>query len=224
MSHLATLLMKDIKYELRTGETIVTCVAYALLLATLVSFGVQNAFLEPADRSRLIAPILWVLFIFTTAIALNRSFVFETKTDALSALTIADVSFGTFYISKCMLFFAFSVIVHLIQTVIVSFMFQVTALFTTDFVLLSLITIIAFVGLFTLLLGIAHSSKLGGVLLPILLFPLLFPLFFATTELAQSLITTGSLDLSSFWFSLVVSLAIFYPMLGYTLFPVVIKE
>ncbi len=218
------LLRKDFLYELRTGQTVVVALSFALLLGTLTAFGIQNAFLEPVVRERLMAPLCWVLFLVTASIVFGRAFHFERASGAIEGVVVSGASLVTFFLSKCVVFYLISILLHTSLVLVLSFLSQSEALFSSEFVLLSAMVLFAYVPLVVLLLALSFTSRLGAVLLPLLSLPLLFPLFFAATELTQVLVTEGELNFSSFWFALVLSLDIFYLLCGLALFPPVIRD
>jgi ABC-type transport system involved in cytochrome c biogenesis permease component len=72
--------------------------------------------------------------------------------------------------------------------------------------------------------AIASTSKLRGVLAPLLTLPLLFPLFFAGIEMTTELVVRGGLDLESVWPSLLVVVNAVYLVLGLNLFDFAIRD
>jgi ABC-type transport system involved in cytochrome c biogenesis permease component len=82
----------------------------------------------------------------------------------------------------------------------------------------------ALASLVTLLSGIAGTSKLRGVLVPILSLPLLFPVFFAGVEMSADLVTLGSLRQGSVWPVILVAAGSLYALVGVNLFESAIRD
>jgi ABC-type transport system involved in cytochrome c biogenesis permease component len=70
---------------------------------------------------------------------------------------------------------------------------------------------LALSALTTLISGIAGTSRMRGVLVPLLTLPLLFPLFFAGVEMTTALALNGELSTGSVWPSVIlVSGSVFF--------------
>jgi ABC-type transport system involved in cytochrome c biogenesis permease component len=78
--------------------------------------------------------------------------------------------------------------------------------------------------LLVLLSAIASTSRLKGVLLPLISLPLLFPVFFIGIEMVTELTLRGALDLYSVWPTLMVSATALYLIIGVNVFDVACRE
>jgi ABC-type transport system involved in cytochrome c biogenesis permease component len=72
--------------------------------------------------------------------------------------------------------------------------------------------------LMVLLGGIASSSRMRGVLLPLLVLPLMFPFFLAGTELTAELIIDRALSMTSPWLSVLMGADTLFILLGLNLY------
>lgn len=227
MSQLITLLKKDLLLEVRLGETLVLMAGLALLMAIIVAAGISSAMLPIKSVVRIFPALCWIIFVFVATIAMTRNFVAEQEHNAQEGLRLAGVSPGAMYISRVLIntvvLFIFQICSALILVVLLGIPLIDTVL-SSRFFGLSLLVTFAYTGLSTMLAAIASVSRLGGMLLPLLLFPLLFPVLFAAIELTAILIGSGTLDLDSWWFALLASLAIMYSALGYSVFESVISD
>jgi len=75
-----------------------------------------------------------------------------------------------------------------------------------------------------LLVGVAGTSRLRGVLVPLLALPLLFPLFFSGVEMTLQIVLTGGLQPGTVWPSILVCINALYIILGINLFELSIRE
>ena len=86
--HVAVLVGKDLRAELRSKEAINASLSFALVILLLFSF----AFDPEAEQTQEISGgLLWLVFAFAGALMLNRSFARELPNDCLDALIAAPV-------------------------------------------------------------------------------------------------------------------------------------
>ena len=83
---------------------------------------------------------------------------------------------------------------------------------------------LALAALVVLLVGVAGTSRLRGILVPLLALPLLFPLFFAGVEMTSNVVLSGGLPAGSVWPSILVCINALYLILGINLFELAIRE
>src|ERR1700675_1934124 len=94
-----TIMMKDLRAELRTKEAINASFAFALVILLLFSF----AFDPESETTREISGgLLWIVFAFAGTLILNRSFARELPNDCLDALISAPVSGAALYLGKAL--------------------------------------------------------------------------------------------------------------------------
>jgi ABC-type transport system involved in cytochrome c biogenesis permease component len=93
-----------------------------------------------------------------------------------------------------------------------------------QFVALGGVASFCLAALVTLLSGIAGTSKLRGVLVPILSLPLLFPVFFAGVEMTADLVSLGALRQGSVWPVILVAAGSLYGLVGVNLFESAIRD
>jgi ABC-type proline/glycine betaine transport system ATPase subunit len=83
-----TIAAKDLRAELRTKEALNASLAFSIVILVLVSF----AFDPDSETAReMSGGLLWVVFSFAGALALNRSFAREMQNDCLDALLASPV-------------------------------------------------------------------------------------------------------------------------------------
>jgi ABC-type transport system involved in cytochrome c biogenesis permease component len=83
---------------------------------------------------------------------------------------------------------------------------------------------VALAALIVLLSAVTGTSRLRGVLLPLVTVPLLFPLFFAGVEMTTSCILYGVLDTGSIWPSIVLLSATVFLLVGINTYELALRE
>ena len=166
---LRTILVKDLKTELRSREFLGNTFMFALLVIVIFNFAFS---LTPENRPALSAGILWIAFLFAGTLGLGRSFQVEVENDCIHGLTLAPVDRTALFWAKCLGNLAFLVTVQaiIIPIYIVLYNFNVMEFFFRQSAVFFLGDI-GFITLGTLLSALSVNLKARELLLPVLLFP-----------------------------------------------------
>ena len=222
------LLKKDQRCEKRTREVFLLQFSVALLIAFMFSSGFATAFLSQLERTNLIPLAIWITFIFSATIAISRSFDYEVELRGIDGLRTAGVDPTIIYLSKFCSNTLITLISHSLSTLAITLFINplpqtLAQLASVQFLLLSLLVIIGYSALATLLSAVSLSARMRGLLLPAILLPLLFPLFFAALEL-----TTMQLENTFAWQTpfaiLIVAFDLIYVVTCSQLFGVATRE
>ncbi len=225
MKKFLALLSKDFMLELRHKETISLLLCLALLLSLIVSLALNNVFLSSQKSLLLFLPMLWVISVFTGTLSIGRSYEFEIENSALEGVVLSGLPPSLIFLSKTITNFGFTLLAHLLAFYALSAFLDVLVEWSfSQFLLLSILVLIAFSALATILAALSIASRLRSMLLPLILLPLAFPVFFCALELGMGLMDRGELDFNSFWFSFLIALDLFYLAVGSLLFRFVIRE
>lgn len=183
---LRTILVKDIKTELRTREFLGNTFMFALLVIVIFNFAFS---LTPENSPALSAGILWIAFLFAGTLGLGRSFQVEMENDCINGLTLAPVDRTALFWAKCLGNLAFLVTVQaiILPVYIVLYNINVMEFFFRQAAVFFLGDI-GFVALGTLLSALSVNLKARELLLPVLLFPLLIPLVIFCVSASSALI------------------------------------
>lgn len=219
------LVRKDFLLELRTKETLTVLLTLSLLLSVIASYGINSAILSAENTRRLFPVLVWIVFIFSATVSINRSFEHELEGGALDGLVVSGAPPYIIYLAKVLSNALVMCAAQLISVTALSVLLNIalTSLLM-PLCILSILVITGYSALATLLAGIAGFARLKGMLLPVLLLPVLFPILFAALELTDELIMSGELLWESAWLSLLIGLDVVYVVLGVNLFEYVIKE
>jgi heme exporter protein B len=221
----ALLIGKELRLESRGRELITLLFCNGLLMTALVSAGASSAILEASTARKLFPMLFWLVFLFSTTGAMVRSNEYELEGRGFEGLLLAGVSGPQMYIAKVLvasvtIFLNFSVTISLLALGLGQDISGIAAALAA----VGCVSSLCLAALLVLLSTIASTSRLKGVLLPLISLPLLFPLFFIGIEMVTQLTLRGVLDLYSVWPTLMVSATAVYLIIGVNVFDVACRE
>jgi heme exporter protein B len=217
-----TIVRKDLAIELRTGEMASSMFLLALLVIIVFAFT-----LEP---ERLLAPeflagLSWTTLLVAGTLALNRSFVLERESGALTGLALAPIDPGAIYLAKAFGNFVLLLIGAVVLLPLIAILLGTRGLAPSA--LLPLVMVLGVGGIAaigTLCAAIASRTRAREVLLPILMFPLLAPLLIAATRTtAGALVGEPASELQS-WLLMLAGFDIVFATAGWMSFEYLLEE
>jgi heme exporter protein B len=219
------LLRKDIVSELRTKETVALVICLSLLLAVMVSFGVQSLLLAPNAVRELFPTLIWIIFVFAATVSIGKSFEYERENGALQGILLTGISPVLVYLSKLISNTAVALLGHLWAVLALVVLLDVGVVpLLPAIAVISFLVVLGYSALSTLLAAMTSATRLKNMLLPLVLLPLLFPLFFCAIGITTTIVMEGKIDFESIWISLLIGLDSLYLILGINLFESVVKE
>jgi heme exporter protein B len=195
------ILKKDIVMELRTKEMLTSMGLYALL--TLVVYYVALSQTGSGFDVRLIAGgLLWLAFLFTSMLGLNRSLVHEKDQGCLEALLLSPVDRPVIFFGKAVGNFIFLVIVEVITLPVFIFMFLLDRPIQGPYWMIALALLVGSIGIAgvgTLLATMSVNTTGKDFILAVLFIPIMFPLLYAAVA-ATSAVIVGTVDFAqTYW-------------------------
>jgi heme exporter protein B len=116
-----SLLRKELRVELRTGEIVVTTALFATLVAVLTSL----AFYVDKKSGIAVAPgVLWIAIVFAGVLAMGRSWNREREHEVFRALLLSPVPRAAIYLSKVLASLLFLFVVEAILVLEVAVLFD----------------------------------------------------------------------------------------------------
>ena len=191
---------KDLLSELRKREHINSIFFFALLILFLFSFALGT---EPLLLQKLTPGLLWLAILFSSTLALERSFQAETESGCLDGLLLYSISPRAVFLGKLLSNLFFIVIVQIIVTSMMFILYGLDA--PKNFKLLLLVFILGDVGIATLgtfYAVLTTKTKARYILLPLLLFPMLIPLLLGSVYVTQYALEGSLFSQSEMWLSL----------------------
>ncbi|MEO2044749.1 MAG: heme exporter protein CcmB, partial [Nitrospinaceae bacterium] len=181
ISQVSAIVWKDFTIEFKTRELFSAMFIFALLVILIFIFSVNLSVVEASE----VGPgILWVAFLFSGTIGLNRSFALEKENGCLMALMLMPADRTAIYFGKLISNFVFLTIMELFILPLFMIFFNIDLL-EHLFPLLIVIFLgtLGFCALGTLLSSLASNLKTREIMLPILLYPLLVPIVIAVVRM-----------------------------------------
>jgi heme exporter protein B len=200
-----TIMVKDLRAEMRSKDAINASFAFALMILVLFSF----AFDPDQESSREMAGgLLWIVFAFAGTLVLNRSFVRELPNDCLDALIAAPVSRAALFLGKALANFVIVLAVELVSMPIFGIFYHVQS-WTRQFWPLVAVLALGAWGLTvigTIFSALTVNIRLREVMLPLLIYPLMVPGLMAAMQLTAVLVAGNPINSETIvWLRLLIA-------------------
>ena len=215
------ILLKDVRIEWRTRESVASVFVLGVLL--LVVFSVAHD-PEPEAAPALAPAVLWVTFVFTGLLGVQRGFLLERENDCLAGLLSAPLDPAAIYAGKLA---ANVVLLGVTQAVVVPLVGLFLHLDLWP-VLAGLALVLAlgnlgFAALATLFAAIAARTRAREVMLPLLLLPLLVPLLIGSVEATRAVLA-GGLAAARDGLTVLAAFDVVFTVAGWLLFAYVVRD
>ncbi len=209
----AVIAAKDLRSELRTKEALNATISFALAILLLFSF----AFDPDADMVKQISGgLLWLVFAFSSALILNRSFAREVPNDCLDALISSPASGAQLFLGKAAANYALLLVVEAVALPVFGIFYD--AHWTRQLGLLVLVLLLATWALTvigTTFSALTVNLRLRELMLPALVYPALVPALMAAIQLTNVLVGSDTLDRENYiWFRLLAGFDVIFTLLG----------
>ena len=178
-----TIAQKDLRAELRTKEALNASLAFSVVILLLFSFAFDPS---APDLSMFSGGLLWIVYSFAGALALNRSFARELQNDCLEALISSPAPASALYLGKALANYVLLLAVELVSLGVFALFYDVRL--TGKFWPLCLVMILgtwALVVIGTLFSALTVNLQMREVMLPVLVYPFLIP------ALMSAMVLTG---------------------------------
>lgn len=186
------ILRKDLIRELRTRDMIVSMILFVLL--AMVIFHYAFSVKEGVDLTYFTGGMLWVTFIFSMLLGLNRSFAQEKDEHCLDGLLLCPVDRVTIFFAKTVGNLVFLLIIQAVAVPVFTLFFIETS-YLGDMLPFLVVLLLADAGicaLGTLLATISMNTRSRDLLLPILFLPLIVPVLIAATGATTLIFAEGA--------------------------------
>lgn len=218
------LIGKELAIELRGKESITLLLCTILVVGALIGAGVSSAVLDAATTTKVYPMLVWIVFFITTTTASARASESELEGRGFEGLFLAGVSGAQLYLAKVVVTSVlFLVTWVLLITVASAALDQDILPVFGKLVAIGAAASLTLSALIVLVAGMAGTSKLRGVLLPLLTLPLLFPLFFAGVELTIECMLHGAITPGSIWPGIILVSGLAFLLVGINAYEVAVK-
>jgi ABC-type transport system involved in cytochrome c biogenesis permease component len=222
---LGVLIQKEWRLEWRSKELFTLLACNAVLFSVLVGAGVSSAVLDVATAEKIYPMLLWVVFMLSSTTSVTRFNEQELEGRGFEGLLLSGVSGAQMYLAKVAvmtLFFSVSFVL-LVLLLALSLDKDVSGILGSLCVV-GIGASSALASLLALLAAVASTSKLKGILLPIISLPVLFPVFLCGMEMTTELVLNGALNEGTPWPIILLCADTLYVVAGINLFEMAIKE
>jgi heme exporter protein B len=215
------ILRKDVQIEWRTRESVTSMFVLGVLLLVVLSIAHDP---DPAAAPALAPAVLWVTFVFTGMLAIQRSFLVERENDCLAGLLAAPIDPAAIYAGKLA---ANVVVLAVMQVVVVPltglFLHLDLAPVLPGLVLILVLGNVGFAALATLFAAVAVRTRAREVMLPLLLLPLLVPLLIGSVEATRA-VFAGGFAAAHDGVAVVAAFDVVFLVAGWLLFAYVVRD
>ena len=182
-------LMKDLQVERRHKSILGTLLTFVLSTLFLVLFATNQDDLSPKTE----AGLLWIVVLFTAALGLGRTFLSEEERGTSFFLRLHTL--GTMvYVGKLFHSFLTLLCANIILAAVFFVLLNIEIRQPGLFIVTLCLGTFGLSGTTTILSAIIARTAHGGLLLPVLLFPLLIPLLLSAVEATHVSFTSGGWD------------------------------
>ncbi|MCL1885782.1 MAG: heme exporter protein CcmB [Dehalococcoidia bacterium] len=219
-THVAAIAWKDILSELRTREIITSVLVFAVLILVIFNF----TFNADSSLMRQIAPgILWVAFVFSGVLALNRAFIPEKEEGCLDGLMCCPVEREAIYVGKALGSLFFMLLVEVVVLSVFALLFNIAA-FQPEIIVVTLLATIGFVAVGTLFSAMAINTRAREMVLPILFLPIITPVIIAAVSAVTLVLDAKSWGDIFSWLVMLIAFDVIFTVVSFMVFPYIIEE
>lgn len=193
---LRALLLKDLRLELRTRDTVVAMLLFAIVAMTIFQFAVGS---RGEDLTPAAGGILWAVLALTAVLGVGRSWVPEREQRVLDGILGAPVPRDVLLVAKAGAIYAYLLAVEIVAVPVMA-LFFIKNPDPVDLLLIGVVCLIANVGiavLGSLLAVLALFARARELLLPVLFLPSLLPVVIAAAG-ATHAVAAGTNDLAEY--------------------------
>lgn len=168
-----TLAAKDFLLERRNFEALASVISFALLMAVMYHFAFNIA---GSEGARFFPGALWVALLFSGTVGMARSARMDEADGRMIGLALAPVDRSALFLGRLLFHVAFMAVAEAVTVPVFLAVFSPGRIARPGlFAAGLLLGTWGFAALGTLLGGAGHRERSGGLLLPVILFPLLVP-------------------------------------------------
>jgi heme exporter protein B len=221
MSAFRAILVKDLRTELRTLESVPAMALFAATTFVLFRFGLDRTDLEGS----LAAGVLLATVLFAAILAINRVFVAEREQGGFDVIRLAPVDGAALFAAKVCVLVVYLVALELIAVPVFAVLFDGG----TGLLALAPVLLLADLGLATigaLVSSIAVNSRARDLIAPLLLLPLLVPVMIAAAGAAEPLLAAGGPSFDDFgqWMAVLALYDLVFVAVGYAVYDFLLED
>ena len=211
---------KDLAAEWRSRELISAMLVFALLVIFIFNFAME---LQPQVRNSVAAGVLWVTFVFSGTLGLNRSLAMEKDRGCLDGLLLAPVDRTAIYFGKMIANLIFMLVMALIVLPIYTVLYNINV-FNLGLFAVILLGSEGYMAVGTLLAAMTVQTRTRDILLPILLFPVIIPVLVAAVKASGGFLQGLPIEEIIPWINLLAVYDVVFTAMAFMVFEFVVEE
>lgn len=213
---------KDVVVELRARERVNAMLFFAALVLFIFNFALG----PDREKLREVAPgLLWLAFLFTGMLGLDRSFQAERENDCFEELLLTPGDRESLYLGKLLgnILFMLSAEALILPLFGILYNLDIWASIPA-LALIALLGTVGFSTVGTLLAAMTAHLRARQVMLPVLLFPLTVPVILGAVHSTAAVLSGGGLGEASHWLKLLLGFDIVFLVVCPLAFEFVLEE
>lgn len=222
MSAARVILVKDLRIELRTLQSLPAMALFAVTTFVIFRFGLDRTSLEGS----LAAGVLLVTILFAALLAINRLFVAERDEGGFDAIRLAPVDPSSLFIAKVLALLAYLAILEAVALPVFAgfFLGGAEGLLPLAGVVLLLDLGLAVTGATVSTIG--ANSRARDLLTPLVLLPLLVPLMIAAAGASEPLLAAGGPEFNGVgqWVLTMALYDLLFLLVGYATYEFLLED
>ncbi len=222
MSAFAAVIRKDLRLELRGGQSIIALLAMSMLVLVVLVFALDAARVRGADSA---AGALWVAMVFSGVVGATRALSAERENGAIRGLLLSPLDPATLYAAKLAVAFIFMAVAEAGAVILMVLFFNLE--FNASLISLTPILMLGALGfsaLATLLSAATGHTRAGEMILPILAVPMFAPALIAGVKASSAALSGAPLASMGDWLRIMIAFDVLFITAGYLLFEHVVGE
>jgi heme exporter protein B len=221
---IAAIIRKDLTLELRGAGSTLSLVVFSILVLTVlvVAFGPSPSSAAAAETA---AGTLWVALIFSGVLGASRTISAEREGGSIYALLLSPIDTGTIFLAKLVVTFIFIAVAETASMCLIVLFFNLdpsAVLFRVAPILL--LGAFGFSAISTLLASISTRTRVGELILPLLVIPVFVPALIGGVKATAVILSGAPFADAAVWLRIITAFDILYAVAGYLLFDYVVGE
>lgn len=216
------MIRKDLRLELRGGQSIIALLAMSMLVLVVLVFALDAARVRGADSA---AGALWVALVFSGVVGATRALSAERENGAIRGLLLSPLDPATLYAAKAVAAFIFMAVAEAGAVILMVLFFNLE--FNASLIRLAPVLMLGALGfsaLATLLSAATGHTRAGDLLLPILAVPMFVPALIAGVKASTAALSGVPLTAMGDWLRIMIAFDVLFVTAGYLLFEHVVGE
>jgi heme exporter protein B len=213
---------KDLLLELRTKDSLNAMLFFGIVVLVIFNFALAP---NPDSVREAVPGVLWVAFVFSGTLGLNRMFASEKENSCLQGMLMVPMDRGVIYLGKMLAAAVFMFIAEAVIFVFSLIFFNLTVWSEIPWlILVFFIGTLGFTAVGTLLSAIAVNTRMREVLLPLILFPVVLPILVNAVDATGVILNAGDYADLKLPLTIMSAFTIVFGTLAYLLFDFVLED